>query len=889
MARGCRSTCCRTIVVPDLVKSLTLASAPAHGTATLVQPAMDDPSTWYFQYQPRSADFQHLAAGESATDTFTYEVKDADGGTSVATVTITITGTNDGPVITAQDLAGAVSEQLAPAGQLSDSGVIGFGDADLSDVHLVSATGTPVGSVLGSLTAVMDSDSTGTGTGGQLTWTYTVDATAVEYLAAGETRVESFTITLDDQHGGLVTRQIDVTITGTNDVPAISAADASGAVTEDAATPTLSDSGTIRFDDVDLSDAHSVSVAVDPGNTLGGVLTAVVGDAATGAGDGTVSWNYSVSNAATQHLAAGQTVTENFTVRIGDGHGGAVDQQVTVTITGTNDVPVIGGVASGAVSEDASTPNLSTSGALTIADVDQGQSNFAPQAGTAGSNGYGSFTLAADGNWTYTADNSQSAIQQLGAGQSISDSFTAVSSDGTASQVVTVTITGTNDVPVIGGVASGAVSEDASTPNLSTSGALTIADVDQGQSNFTPQASTAGSNGYGSFTLAADGNWTYTADNSQSAIQQLGAGQSISDSFTAVSSDGTASQVVTVTITGTNDVPVIGGVASGCGERGCLDAEPEHQRRADDCRCRCRPVQLRAPGRHRRQQRLRQLHAGGRRQLDLHGRQQPERDPAAGRRPVDQRQLHRGVLRRHGQPGGDRDHHRHQRRAGDRRRGQRCGERGCLDAEPEHQRCADDRRCRPGPVQLHAPGEHRRQQRLRQLHAGGRRQLDLHGQQQPGAIQQLGAGQSISDSFTAVSSDGTASQVVTVTITGTNDVPVIGGVASGAVSEDASTPNLSTSGALTIADVDQASPTSRPRASTTGSNGYGSFTLAGRWQLELHGRQQPERDPAAGRRPVDQRQLHRGVLRRDSQPGGHRDHHRHQRRAGDRRRGQRLR
>ena len=156
-----------------------------------------------------------------------------------------------------------------------------------------------------------------------------------------------------------------------------------------------------------------------------------------------------------------------------------------------------------------------TSGALTIADVDQGQSNFTPQASTAGSNGYGTFTLAADGSWTYTADNSQAAIQQLGAGQSITDSFTAVSSDGTASQLVTVTINGTNDVPVIGGVATGAVTEDASTPNLSTSGALTIADVDQGQSNFTPQASTAGSNGYGSFTLAADGSWTYTADNSQ--------------------------------------------------------------------------------------------------------------------------------------------------------------------------------------------------------------------------------------------------------------------------------------------------------------------------------------------------------------------------------------
>jgi VCBS repeat-containing protein len=727
-------------LVPDLVKSLMLASAPAHGTATLVQPTMGDPSTWYFQYQPHAADFQYLAAGEHATDTFSYEVKDADGGTGLATVTLTITGTNDGPVITAQDLAGAVSEQVAPAGNLSDSGVIGFSDLDLSDVHLVSATGTPVGSVLGSLTAVKNSDTTGTGTGGQLTWTYTVNATAVEYLAAGQTRVESFTITVNDQHGGVVSRQIDVTITGTNDAPTIGAADAAAAVTEDAATPTLSDSGTITFDDVDLSDAHSVSVAVGPGNTLGGVLTAGVSDAATGAGDGTVTWNYSVANAATQYLAQGQTATETFTVSISDGHGGTVNQQITVTVTGTNDVPVIGGVASGAVSEDGSTPNLSTSGALTIADVDAGQSNFAPQAGTAGSNGHGSFTLAANGNWTYTANNGQAAIQQLGAGQSISDSFTAVSSDGTASQVVTVTITGTNDVPVIGGVASGAVTEDASTPNLSTSGALTIADVDQGQSNFAPQASTGGSNGYGSFTLAADGNWTYTADNSQSAIQQLGAGESISDSFTAVSSDGTASQLVTVTIAGTNDAPVIGGVAAGALSE---DASTPN--------------------------------------LSTSG--------ALTISDVDQ---------------------------------------GQSNFAPQASTAGSNGH---GSFNLLADGS-----------------WSYTADNSQAAIQQLAAGQSISDSFTAVSSDGTASQLVTVTITGTNDVPVIGGVAGGAVSEDDSTPNLSTGGALTIADVDAGQSNFAPQASTAGGNGYGSFTLAadGSWTYTADNSQAAIQQLAAG-------------------------------------------
>src|SRR5439155_7887470 len=53
------------------------------------------------------------------------------------------------------------------------------------------------------------------------------------------------------------------------------------------------------------------------------------------------------------------------------------------------------------------------------------------------------------GAWTYTANDSQTAIQQLNTGQSLTDSFTAVSSDGTASQLVTVTIHGTDDAFVI--------------------------------------------------------------------------------------------------------------------------------------------------------------------------------------------------------------------------------------------------------------------------------------------------------------------------------------------------------------------------------------------------------------------------------------------------------
>src|SRR5947209_3122024 len=257
-------------------------------------------------------------------------------------------------------------------------------------------------------------------------------------------------------------------------------------------------------------------------------------------------------------------MTDSFTAGSSDG---TASQLVTVTIHGTNDVPVIGGVSTGAVTEDVGVAagSLTTGGALTIADVDQGQSNFTAQPGTAGSNGYGTFTLAASGAWTYSADDSQAAIQQLGAGQSLTDSFTAVSSDGTAKIGRAASSDSTNDVPVIGGVSTGAVTEDVGVAagSLTTGGALTIADVDQGQSNFTAHPGTAGSNGYGTFTLAASGAWTYSADDSQAAIQQLGAGQSLTDSFTAVSSDGTASQLVTVTILFPNAALFRSGVSTG--------------------------------------------------------------------------------------------------------------------------------------------------------------------------------------------------------------------------------------------------------------------------------------------------------------------------------------
>ena len=63
---------------------------------------------------------------------------------------------------------------------------------------------------------------------------------------------------------------------------------------------------------------------------------------------------------------------------------------------------------------------------------------------------------------------------------------------------------------------------------------------------------------FGSFSINANGAWSYTLDNTDPAVQGLGVGQTLSDSFMVMSADGTASETVMVTVHGSNDAPVFG-------------------------------------------------------------------------------------------------------------------------------------------------------------------------------------------------------------------------------------------------------------------------------------------------------------------------------------------
>ncbi len=85
-------------------------------------------------YEPGSL-FNYLADGETATDTFTYTVRDASGAESTETVTVTITGSDDGAPIIGVAVDGYISGGTVFA-DTNENGVLDAGEAsDITDAN----------------------------------------------------------------------------------------------------------------------------------------------------------------------------------------------------------------------------------------------------------------------------------------------------------------------------------------------------------------------------------------------------------------------------------------------------------------------------------------------------------------------------------------------------------------------------------------------------------------------------------------------------------------------------------------------------------------------------------------------------------------------------------
>lgn len=257
-------------------------------------------------------------------------------------------------------------------------------------------------------------------------------------------------------------------------------------------------------------------------------------------------------------LNAREQLHDSFVYAIEMGKGTLSYTTVNIVIQGENDAATMAGDQDGTVTED---EVLTATGTLTVTDVDHGE------AGTrvdSGSTENGSYTVDEHGNWSFTVNNS--AIQHLGADDSLTETFTVTSFDGTAEKTVTITLQGSNDLASISGDETGALEEDSST--LTASGILTVSDLDDEEA-FAVAAE--GATKHGAYTVDADGNWSFTADNE--ALQHLRGGVSIVETFVVTSLDGTAEKTVSITLTGVNDAATIeGGTTGAVAEDGQLTA-----------------------------------------------------------------------------------------------------------------------------------------------------------------------------------------------------------------------------------------------------------------------------------------------------------------------------
>lgn len=367
----------------------------------------------------------------------------------------------------------------------ADEGDVSY-DVDLLD----GATDSDVGDVLAVSGVTYTVDGVATGNAGadvpsglSLSGaTLSVDPAdaAFNALAAGETRVIVVSYQVVDGNGGSVAQTATLTITGTNDVPTVSAGIPSATLVEAGGTANGTAgvaSSTITLSKADVDGTAEWDTAwllangwgtADAGLTYTKVGT--FGSATLTAASGQVQYALNDSDADTQALAAGASATDSFTLRVTDGSATASVAAV-FQISGSNDAPQpVDDVASVTAGAGAATGNVLSNDAdpdaadtRAVSAVLAGSAGSAlPVAGgstrdstaTVATGVYGQLRIGADGSYSYQADSNNPAVKALVAGgATLNDVFTYTVRDGqgaTATAILTVTVHGGDDAPFVG-------------------------------------------------------------------------------------------------------------------------------------------------------------------------------------------------------------------------------------------------------------------------------------------------------------------------------------------------------------------------------------------------------------------------------------------------------
>ncbi|NBT63512.1 MAG: hypothetical protein EBT02_17295, partial [Planctomycetia bacterium] len=149
---------------------------------------------------------------------------------------------------------------------------------------------------------------------------------------------------VSDGFGGTGTSTVTVTVVGTNDTAVLTDGVVTGAITEGSGS--LSRSGSVSFIDPDLRNTAAAVVVNDSIVWSGGALSTAQQTALYAAfsitpttiasNSGTINWTYAPTETLLDFLAASQTLTIKYYIKVTDSFGTAVKSLVTLTVTGTN-------------------------------------------------------------------------------------------------------------------------------------------------------------------------------------------------------------------------------------------------------------------------------------------------------------------------------------------------------------------------------------------------------------------------------------------------------------------------------------------------------------------------------------------------------------------------
>ena len=309
----------------------------------------------------------------------------------------------------------------------------------------------------------------------------------IDGLDENEVVYDQFNYTVQDASGDSDIGVITITINGinSNTPPTLETAAVDPRIDEavDASSQDLLASGTITFvDDSDtdlaISGAASTLVTTGAGVSIPSIAMQIALEGAisvTDNGDNTATWQLDASGLDLDFLDEGETITLEYAVTAEDDDGETVTDNVTVTITGTNDAPIaVDDTGNVEVGTEFSGNVLTTSMGGKDVELDAGDSfqvdrltgfgtaqviSNTPGSSATAVGTYGTITLSEDGSVTYNAD--QAAAIALPSGQpSVSETFNYRISDTdgeTSTGTITFTISGVNDAP--------AVNDDNGTPD----------------------------------------------------------------------------------------------------------------------------------------------------------------------------------------------------------------------------------------------------------------------------------------------------------------------------------------------------------------------------------------------------------------------------------------